>query len=72
MLSSSLGNTEVVAELLRLNADTNLPEADGWTALHFAARNNNVEVVNMLLAAGANAAIKTGDGRTARFSTFQC
>src|SRR5436853_3731570 len=35
--------------------DVNAPQADGTTALHWAAYNDDLDLVNRLLAAGANA-----------------
>src|SRR6185436_2334136 len=39
--------------LLKSRTDVNLPEADGATALHWAAHWNDMESVELLLAAGA-------------------
>ncbi len=38
----------------------------GWTPLHIAAKNNRERVVLHLLAAGADAALRDSQGRTAR------
>ena len=43
-----------VAALLRQGADVNAPQADGATALHWAAHWNDLETMERLLAAGAN------------------
>jgi ankyrin repeat protein len=39
---------------------------DGWTALHYAARDGRVEVVRCLLLAGADPTITDDEGRTPR------
>ncbi len=40
--------------LLAQHVDVNAAEADGSTALHWAAQRDNLEIVNLLIAAGAN------------------
>src|SRR5262245_36494536 len=47
-------NTEAVRTLLQKKADVNTPQADGATALHWAAHWNDVETADLLVAAGAN------------------
>jgi len=46
---------DAVRSLLKEHADVNAPEADGTTALHWAAHDNDLETVELLLRAGANA-----------------
>ena len=46
---------DAVRSLLKAHADVNAPEADGTTALHWAAHANDLETVQLLLRAGANA-----------------
>lgn len=48
------GDLETVRSLLRQGADVNAALGDGTTALHWAAFNNDVEMTEMLLYAGAN------------------
>ena len=48
------GDTEAVRTLLRNRADVNRPGTDGTTALHWAVRSNNVELINLLVTAGAD------------------
>ena len=47
------GNLEAVRTLLRGGADANGAQADGTTALHWAAINDDVRIVEVLLYAGA-------------------
>ena len=49
------GDREAVRALLKQAADVNGAQADGMTALHWAAQKNDAELVRMLLYAGANA-----------------
>jgi len=48
------GDRQAVRSLLRNKGAANVAEADGTTALHWAARADDVELVNALLRAGAN------------------
>ena len=48
------GDIEAVRALLTEGADVNAPQGDGMTALHWAAEAGDVEMVEMLLYAGAN------------------
>jgi uncharacterized protein len=48
------GNRESVRSLLKQGADVNAAQGDGTTALHWAARQGDVELAQMLLYAGAN------------------
>jgi ankyrin repeat protein len=48
-------NTAAVKTLLVESADVNAPQADGMTALHWAAWHDDVETAQRLVAAGANA-----------------
>jgi ankyrin repeat protein len=49
------GDRDAVRELLRSKPDVNAAQADGTTALHWAVRANDIELVGMLLRAGAKA-----------------
>ena len=48
------GNREAVRALLKDGADVNTTQADGMTALHWAAQKGDVELANVLLYASAN------------------
>lgn len=55
MLSALERNdTNLAFELILNGANVNVPQADGATALHWAAHWNQIELVNRLLEAGAN------------------
>jgi len=48
-------NTAEAIRLIRMGADANCrTSANGWSALHFAVRNGNTEIVAALLQAGAD------------------
>jgi ankyrin repeat protein len=48
------GDKDTLRTLLKQGADVNQSQGDGMTALHWAATNGNMELVEMLLYAGAN------------------
>src|SRR5215467_15908310 len=48
------GDRAAVRTLLTSGEDVNAAQGDGMTALHWAARRGDAEMVSMLLAAGAN------------------
>src|SRR5262245_64316930 len=48
------GDRAAVRALLTSGEDVNAAQGDGMTALHWAARKGDAELVTMLLAAGAN------------------
>jgi ankyrin repeat protein len=48
------GDRGQVRELIRLHTDVNAPQPDGTTALHWAARADDIEMAKMLISAGAN------------------
>jgi ankyrin repeat protein len=49
-----LADINSVRALLSQHVDTSVPGADGSTALHVAAQRDNLEIANLLIAAGAN------------------
>ena len=55
MAAVKADNSADVAQLIKKGADANSRTSPtGWSALHYAARNGNVEVVQQLLSAGAD------------------
>jgi len=60
-------NMQAVRALLKQNANPNTPQADGTTALHWAARWDDVEIASALIRAGANPQAPNRDGATPMF-----
>lgn len=56
------GDKDTVRVLLKQKVDVNASHGDGATALHWAAYNDDLELANMLLAAGANVRATTREG----------
>jgi ankyrin repeat protein len=56
------GNTDTVRGLLKQKVDVDAAQGDGTTALHWAAFKDDLEMVKMLLAAGANPKAATREG----------
>ncbi|HXP89029.1 MAG TPA: ankyrin repeat domain-containing protein [Bryobacteraceae bacterium] len=56
-----------VRALVAQKADVNAPQPDGTTALTWAARANDLELIDQLLAAGANVKAANQDGATALY-----
>lgn len=56
------GDKDTVRVLLKQKAHVNTAQGDGATALHWAAYNDDLEIVKMLLAAGANVKAATREG----------
>ncbi|MEO8679381.1 MAG: ankyrin repeat domain-containing protein [Vicinamibacterales bacterium] len=52
--AAELGDRAAVISLLKSGADANTAQADGMTALHWAALKNDADLAGILLAAGAN------------------
>jgi ankyrin repeat protein len=59
------GNTEGVRRLLMQRANPNAAEADGTTALHWAAHHDNAAAADLLIRAGASVQAKNRYGATA-------
>lgn len=60
-------NGEALRSLLQQKADVNAPQADGTTALHWAARWDDLEMAGALIRAGANARAANRSGATPMF-----
>jgi len=56
------GNRDAVRALLQRKADVNAPQVDGTTALHWAARLDDVEIADMLIRAGATVSAANREG----------
>ena len=58
------GDRQAVEALIRAKADVNAPQADGSTALHWAAQANDLALADLLIAAGARATAANVTGAT--------
>ena len=58
------GDTAALRMLLRKKADINAVQADGTTAIQWAAYRNDLEMADVLIAAGANVKLANRDGAT--------
>jgi ankyrin repeat protein len=56
-----------VKSLIQQKADINAPQADGATALQWAAYKNDLEMADLLIAAGADAKARSREGATALY-----
>ncbi len=66
MKAAQAGNVEKIRQLLYSNANVNLKDNDGWTALMYAVRyNESFECVEELLQAGADATVRNNYGSSA-------
>ena len=59
------GHAGAVSALVRLGADLDARDGNGWTALIWAAANGQVECARALLAGGADRTLRRSDGKTA-------
>jgi len=59
------GHENVVQVLLQLGADPNVREQGGYTPLHAAAQNKDVDMIRTLLYGGADLTLQGNDGKTA-------
>ncbi len=66
MKAAQAGNIEKIRQLLYSNANVNLKDNDGWTALMYAVRySESYECVEELLQAGADSTIRNNYGSSA-------
>ena len=66
MKAAQAGNVEKIRQLLYSNANVNLKDNDGWTALMYAVRySESYECVEELLQAGADSTIRNNYGSSA-------
>src|SRR5215213_1966648 len=63
--AAAKGDRAAVRSLIQRKADVNAPQVDGTTALHWAARVDDLDLAEMLLAAGANVSAANREGVTA-------
>jgi ankyrin repeat protein len=60
VMSRRNDRVELVQTLIDLGAHLETPGVNGWTALHAAASQNDVDLVQVLVGAGANREARTG------------
>jgi uncharacterized protein len=63
--AAAKGDRNAVRSLLQRKADVNAPQVDGTTALHWAVRADDLDLTDMLIAAGAKVSAATREGVTA-------
>ena len=59
------GRVEVVRDALSAGADVNNQDENGYTALMWAAESNREDIAQLLLENGADASLRSADGRDA-------
>jgi ankyrin repeat protein len=62
--AARIGDRALVRKLISRRLDVNAPQADGTTALHYAAHHNDAELTGELIAAGARVAAQNRYGVT--------
>ena len=60
-------DTAAIRSLIQQKANVNAVQGDGTTAIHWAARWDDLSMANVLIRAGANARIANRDGATPMF-----
>ena len=65
IMAVKTGNAAVVQAFLAKGSGATSRDANGGTALHWAASRGNAEIVKLLLDSGADPAATDGDGKTA-------
>lgn len=58
------GHITIIELLLEKNADPNIQDIKGTTALHYASMSENIEIANLLVNANANCNLKNNVGKT--------
>jgi hypothetical protein len=61
--AAAAGHTKIVELLLRHGADPSIREQGGYTPLHAAAQNGDVEMIKALIYGGADLDTKSNDGK---------
>ena len=64
-IAANYGHLNLCKTLInKYNVDVELPDNDGWTALHFSARSGRYEIVKYFTNMGIKINLKEKDGRT--------
>jgi ankyrin repeat protein len=70
-VADAVANHQAIQSLLASHANVNTPQPDGTTALHWAARWDDLETADLLLHAGADPKAANRDGATPMFLAAQ-
>ena len=65
-MAAAYGRFEAVEQLLEAGADINAKDADGFTPLHHAARNNHEDIVQFLINSGCDHQLLNNEGLKAQ------
>ena len=73
MLAATCGHDNVIKVLKNLgNAQVNVQDQNGWTALHYACSSGHYNTVQLLVSIGSKSNIKTKDQMTSFLIAVQC
>ena len=70
-MAARSGHESIARLLLEADANSNLSDTDGMTALLLASKTGRLEVVRLLLASGADKDLAKSDGKTALMLSSQ-
>ena len=62
--ATAAGHEKIVRMLLQLGADPNIREGNGYTPLHAAAQNKDIDMIHTLIYGGADLTVAGDDGKT--------
>ena len=62
--AAAAGHEKIVQMLLQLGADPNIREGNGYTPLHAAAQNKDIDMIHTLIYGGADLMLVGKDGKT--------
>jgi ankyrin len=64
MFAANRGELTIVENMIKHGVNLDAQRHDGWTAMHFAAREGNTDIARALKNAGASTTIKDRRGRS--------
>lgn len=62
--ATAAGHEKIVQMLLQLGADPNIREGNGYTPLHAASQNKDIDMIHTLIYGGADLTLAGKDGKT--------
>ena len=72
-IAAGCGHLNLCKTLMnKYNVDVQVPDDDGWTALHYSVRNGSYELVNFFADKGTEINLKTNDGRNCLHIPADC